>query len=389
MKSESLALEWKECRDTIGRFDNYLLKLRLLGFSTFTLLFMAIVGISGVKQTNSTLTPEGLLFAIITLSLFVLAIYFLDRYYERMLLIAVYRASRLEAHRLKGFRIGLTTEIEFQKENISTTKLRSNFLKASHMVNIVYTFMLITMWIHYFVLSSKLETINKNFLYFAISAIILIIALSITAHTLLLEPESLIKLRSKVVKSPVVMSQYEIAYAIKRIAFRVHQWVKSEGTNEIVIVSIPSGARPFTEDLIRELECTGLSISLYILCLEATKKTELLPECTFGYGKIDANINGRLVLIVDDLLDSGRTLQKAIGLVVGNCPKSIKKAILINKYDEMGIMADYIGLNLGLDKAVLKEKGIKDYWLFGYGMDLDGQYRDIEYIGWIEKKYEV
>ncbi len=137
MKTQRLISEWKECRDTIGRFDNYLLRLRLLGFSIFTLLFTAIVGAAGIKIGQSSITPEALLFAILTLSLFVLAIYILDRYYERMLLIAVYRASRLEAYRLEGFRIELTTEIEFQKERITKKRYRYNFLKASNMVNFV------------------------------------------------------------------------------------------------------------------------------------------------------------------------------------------------------------------------------------------------------------
>ncbi len=66
--------------------------------------------------------------------------------------------------------------------------------------------------------------------------------------------------------------------------------------------------------------------------------------------------------------------------------KSIKAAVLINKYIGSHVNADFIGLNLGLNKNELITKGIDDYWLFGYGMDLDGQYKDIEHIGWVEKK---
>ena len=384
MNTENLLTEWKECRDTIGRFDNYLFRLRLLGFSSFTLLFMAIVGISETKISESTLTPATLLFAISSLSLFILAIYFLDRYYERMLLIAVYRASRLEAHRLKGFRIGLTTEIEFQKEHITKKKLRSNFLKASQMVNFVYSLMLITMWGLYLVLSIRMDQAIGYFL-ISVLIILVIILLSICAHMLLLEPESLIKLRSQVVKSPIIMSNEEIIYTVKKIAYRISKWVASEDTNELSIVSIPAGSRPFTEDLVRELGNMGLSVSLYLLCFESTKEREHLPECNLSYGIIDDDIRGHLVLIIDDLLDSGRTIRTAVNLVKDKCPKSIKTAVLVNKYDVFKNCADFVGINLGLDKDKLLERGIKDYWLFGYGMDLDDQYRDMEYIGWIEK----
>ena len=74
-------------------------------------------------------------------------------------------------------------------------------------------------------------------------------------------------------------------------------------------------------------------------------------------------------------------------MAIGAGACSVKTAVLINKYfDNHYIKADFIGINLGLMKSKLKEMGIKDYWLFGYGMDLDGEYRDIEHIGWIEKK---
>jgi len=385
MKTQRLILEWKECRDTIGRFDNYLLRLRLLGFSIFTLLFTAIVGAAGIKIGQSSITPEALLFAILTLSLFVLAIYILDRYYERMLLIAVYRASRLEAYRLEGFRIGLTTEIEFQKERITKKRHRYNFLKASNMVNFVYALMFITMWVHYSVLLVRIEQ-KTYYNIILIAVVIVIIFLAIAAHMLLNEPGRLIKLRSEIVKSPVVMSREEIKYTVKKIAYHINEWVISENTKELDIISILSGSRPFTEDLIRELESMKLSVFLHLLCIEATDETGLLPECRVAYGIIDNNIKGRLVLIIDDLLDSGSTLKKAKSIVEDNGPKSIKTAVLINKYIGLNVNADFIGMNLGLDKDKLLAKGINDYWLFGYGMDLDGQYRDIDYIGWVERE---
>lgn len=385
MKTERVISEWKECRNTIGRFDNYLLRLRLLGFSIFTLLFTAIVGAGGTKKGISAFTPEALLFVILTLTLFVLAIYILDRYYERMLLIAVYRASYLEAHRLEGFRIGLTTEIEFQKEKISRRMLRSNFLKASQMVNFVYALIFITMWIQYFILSKRIE--QSTYYDFILGVVIIIVTLlAIAAHMLLNEPGILISLRSKVVKSPVVMSREEIKYSVKRIASEINKWITSENANELHIISVLSGARPFTEDLIKELEHYEMSIFLHVVRIEATKEIEHLDECRLVYGVIDSSIEGRLVLVVDDLLDSGRTLQKVKDIVKDNGVKSIKTAVLINKYIGSHVNADFIGLNLGLNKNELITKGIDDYWLFGYGMDLDGQYRDIEHIGWIEKK---
>ena len=217
IKTENVTFEWKETRDTIGRFDNYLLKLRILGFSIFTIFFTTIVGIAGIKKEIDTFTPETILFAILILTLFVLSIYILDRYYERMLLVAVYRASYLEVHRLEGFRIGLTTEIEFQKEQLSNKINKYNFLKASHMVNFVYGLIFITMWIQYFILTKKIE---QSFFYNLVlfSIIVVVTLLMIAAHMLLSEPGALIGKRSEIVNSPTIMSKEEIKYSIKKIS---------------------------------------------------------------------------------------------------------------------------------------------------------------------------
>ena len=78
MKHECILSEWNECRNSIARFDNYLLRLRLLGFSVFTLIFTALSGLAGSRSVQTHFTIEAILFAISTLSLFVLAIYILN-----------------------------------------------------------------------------------------------------------------------------------------------------------------------------------------------------------------------------------------------------------------------------------------------------------------------
>jgi len=388
IKTENVTFEWKETRDTIGRFDNYLLKLRILGFSIFTIFFTTIVGIAGIKKEIDTFTPETILFAILILTLFVLSIYILDRYYERMLLVAVYRASYLEVHRLEGFRIGLTTEIEFQKEQLSNKINKYNFLKASHMVNFVYGLIFITMWIQYFILTKKIE---QSFFYNLVlfSIIVVVTLLMIAAHMLLSEPGALIGKRSEIVNSPTIMSKEEIKYSIKKITYHVLDWLKRNDTNELHIVSIVSGARPFTEKLIKELEIYNIKIFLHPIHIKATNNSEHLEKYKHIYGHINNEINNKNVLIVDDLLDSGKTILKVKNILKDYSINSIKVAVLINKYYDKHVNADFIGLNLGLKKDELEKNGIKDYWLFGFGMDLNGQYRDIEHIGWIKKTIQT
>ena len=71
---------------------------------------------------------------------------------------------------------------------------------------------------------------------------------------MLKEPNSLIASRSQVVQCPIVMSKEEIYHSIKRIAKGIVKWIEREKTSEIHVISIQPGARPFTEDLLKEIE---------------------------------------------------------------------------------------------------------------------------------------
>ncbi len=388
MRSENVILEWKDCRETIARFDNYLLRLRILGFSVYALLFSAIAGAAGIEKATAFLSPEALLFALITLSLYLTAIYILDRYYERMLLVAVLRASLLEALRLEGFRIGLTTEIEFQKERLGERSGARRLSKASHMVNGVYLLVFLTIWAQYYSLSRRAGGgLGYDLVFVALIATVGCVLL--LAHRMLREPSHLIASRSQVVSSPVVMSGGEIQRVVKRMAWDICRWLAEENCTTLHVISIVSGGRAFTQDLLSALEQWGEhpELLLHVVSIEATKNNSLRNRCDIMFGRFAPGaLEGAAVLIADDLLDSGQTLAKVRHMAVEAGARIVKSAVLIRKYADAEVVPDYIGTDLRLDRFQLREQGIKDYWLFGYGMDLDGQYREIEHIGWVAKK---
>jgi len=383
MKIDNIISEWTECRNTIGRFDTYLLKLRLLGFSIFTLLFTTITGFAGAEKKSAIVSYETILFSIIILIIFILAIYILDRYYERMLLITVYRASYLEAYKLEEFKLGLTTEIEFQKEQLNSNSEKTSFLKASSMVNLVYVFIIIALLIEFYWISNKLENSYYNILLIAITFVI--VAISYSANLLLVEPSKLINLRSKIIQSPIVMSKNEINYAVKKIALDIREWMNNEGIEKINVISILSGARPFTRDLISIFESLNIQYEIHTIKINSTIDLNRSNKNEILFGSLSSVLESKDVLIVDDLLDSGSTIETVKNSLLNFNAKNIKSAVLINKYKINNHIADFIGFNLNLEEYLLREKAVSDYWLFGYGMDLYGQYRDLEYIGWITK----
>jgi len=392
MRSEDIITEWQKCRETIGRLDDYLLKIRLLGVSVFTLLFIAIAGvitsIGDKKISIAASTSSTFMFALIALLLFIATIYILDRYYERLLLAAVLRASRLETHQLQGFRVGLTTEIEFQKDQSDKPKWWTRFARASLMVNIAYFFMLGIVIIEYMAITwpaiLTMSGVVESAPFFI--SVIFVVALFFFANLLLKEPNNLIQKRSKIVVSPVILSKREIDMSMDAVTSDILAWLKDKDVRCINVISILTGSRQFTDGVITRIaeKAPDIVIRLFPLRVKATKDNAIEGKAEVYYGKVSKeSLAGRATLILDDLVDSGTTLQLVKESVHHAEVNDVKTAVLINKFRDTQLKADLVGFDLALDKSKLAADGIDDYWLFGFGMDIDESYREIDHIGWI------
>ena len=89
---------------------------------------------------------------------------------------------------------------------------------------------------------------------------------------------------------------------------------------------------------------------------------------------LDEPLDGKDVLIVEDIIDSGNTLSKLIPMLKDRNPASIKVTTLLDKPDrrEVDMNVDYVGFE------------IEDKFVVGYGLDYDQSYRDLPYIGIVE-----
>jgi len=268
MKSKNIFEEWKECRHTIGRFDEYLVKIRLVGFSGFTLLLTTVIGVIALKKVElSNLSGDLLLVGVLTLLLFETAVYILDRYYERMLLLAVLRTLQLEAFELEGFNIGLTTEIEFQKVHVKRTPRHEKSIRASTMVNLVYLLIYMSLFLQYLYIVCNFGTValyRRGCGFFLLVTMIL----GIIAHHLLREPHSLIEERARIILSPVVLSKSEVEAGVGQVATMVHRWLSGKSESKhLNIVAILGGARPFTKDLVDALRSLDekININLHLI----------------------------------------------------------------------------------------------------------------------------
>lgn len=91
---------------------------------------------------------------------------------------------------------------------------------------------------------------------------------------------------------------------------------------------------------------------------------------------LDEPLEGKNVLIVEDIIDSGRTLYYLMGLLKDRHPKSIRLCTLLDKPDrrERDVKVDYEGFT------------IEDKFVVGCGMDFDQKYRNLPYIGVVEEE---
>lgn len=140
------------------------------------------------------------------------------------------------------------------------------------------------------------------------------------------------------------------------------------GKEEITVVAIINGAILFTADLIRQirnplrLDC--IRMSSYKNDTRSVGKPQLLHNLTL-------DVTGRHVLLIDDILDTGKTLAFVVNLIKKQNPASVRTCVLLDKKGrrEIDFEADFVGFE------------IPDRFVVGYGLDFAERYRNLPCIG--------
>jgi hypoxanthine phosphoribosyltransferase len=145
---------------------------------------------------------------------------------------------------------------------------------------------------------------------------------------------------------------------------------------DLLLVCVLRGAVTFLADLMREIQVPHaidfMAISSYGASTESSGVVRILKD-------LDTNIEGRNVLIVEDIIDTGRTLNYITRNLETRRPKSLRICTLLDKPSrrEIDITVDYVGFE------------IPNKFVVGYGLDFGEIYRSLPYIGVLKKeKYE-
>ena len=137
---------------------------------------------------------------------------------------------------------------------------------------------------------------------------------------------------------------------------------------EIIIITLLDGAIVFTADLIRNLAIPLLLDCLRVSSYGDSPDPETAPRIL---SSLKSDVSGKHVLIVDDILDTGNTLQSVSNEVLSQKPAPVHSCVFLDKPDrrENGFKADWSGFS------------IPDEFVVGYGLDYAGRYRQLPYVG--------
>jgi hypoxanthine phosphoribosyltransferase len=132
-------------------------------------------------------------------------------------------------------------------------------------------------------------------------------------------------------------------------------------------VALLNGTVLFLADLIRHL---SLPLRLDFIGVSSYREGTVSRDLVFTK-ELRLEVRGRDILLVDDILDTGRTLASVIGRLQQLQPRAIKSCVLLNKASRRvePIEADYVGFE------------IPDLFVVGYGLDYAERYRNLPFIG--------
>lgn len=162
----------------------------------------------------------------------------------------------------------------------------------------------------------------------------------------------------------ILYNELQLVEACERLGSQITQDYQGK---DLIVVGILKGAQVFMSDLIRKIDLPVqldyMAVSSYGLSTESSGVVRILKD-------LDISIEGKHVLIVEDIVDSGLTLHYLTENLKSRLPTSIKLCTLLDKPErrKVDVFIDYMGFQ------------VPDEFIVGYGIDYAEKYRNLPYI---------
>jgi hypoxanthine phosphoribosyltransferase len=168
----------------------------------------------------------------------------------------------------------------------------------------------------------------------------------------------------------ILLSQSDIQQRIQTLAAEIER--DYPAGEEIHLVAVLKGGFMFMADLVRAMSdrvtMDFMAVSSYGKGTSSSGQVRVLKD-------LDSNLEGRHVIVVEDIVDTGLTLQYLQDLLKARAPKSMRTACLLSKPSrrKVDVQVDYIGFT------------IDDHFVVGYGLDYAEKYRNLPHIAILEQ----
>jgi hypoxanthine phosphoribosyltransferase len=163
----------------------------------------------------------------------------------------------------------------------------------------------------------------------------------------------------------VLISAEAIQARLKVIAAEI---VRAYGGKPVTVVGILNGCLMFVADVVRQID---LPLRVAFITASSYRGAATRPGKLEIYDKLLPDIAGRHILLLDDILDTGKTLTRVVAYLIDKGAESVKVGVLLRKVgrQEVPFEPDFVGFT------------IPDRFVVGYGLDFNDEYRHLPFIG--------
>jgi len=166
----------------------------------------------------------------------------------------------------------------------------------------------------------------------------------------------------------VFISALEIEQTVARLGRQINDYYSEKPDLNLLVIGLLRGSFVFMADLIRQIELPltvdFMTVSSYGDATASTGNVKVVMD-------LDEPVEGKDVLMVEDIIDTGNTFNKVIGLIRYRKPRSLKICTFLSKPSrrQVEVPIDFCGME------------IPDEFVCGYGLDYAQKYRNLPYIG--------